>query len=102
MVARDARFDSNRGRIAEGVAYSVYVGGGIGVAIDLLQYMKAGYVAQCHCKLEGALDWVSKEYLDEMKIRIADDSCTIEVEIAPDVWAPSGYYWEENTLFKKV
>lgn len=71
------------------------------MAVDLLAYLKAGYVAQCHCTTEGALDWVHSQYFQEMSVRFAEDNCTIEVEIAPGLWQPSGYFWEESTLFKR-
>lgn len=70
------------------------------MSVDLSKYIKAGYVAQCHCSSAGAVVWVSSEL--QMKAQRAADNCTIEVEIAPGLWTDSGYAWEESTLFKKV
>ena len=72
---------------------------GIKVAIDLSQYIKAGYAPICHCIRTEAVLYISQQL--EMKAQFAKDDCAIEVEIAPDCWAPSGYYWEKDTLFKK-
>jgi hypothetical protein len=71
---------------------------GICTKIDVAAYMKVGYIAQCHCRLDSALDYVKQQM--EMDARANNE--TIEVEIAPGLWAPSGYYWEEDTLFKKA
>ena len=65
--------------------------------IDVAQYMKAGYAPICHCRLDSALEYVKHQL--EMETRATNE--TIEVEIAPELWAPSGYYWEQGTLFKK-
>lgn len=71
---------------------------GIMANIDIEQYMKAGYIAQCHCRADSALEYVAQQL--EMPTRLNGEA--IEVEIVPgaDAWAPSGYYWEEDTLFK--
>lgn len=68
---------------------------------DLSQYIKAGYVPQCGCRQSEVLGWVRQNLGSEMDIRFADDNCTIEGEIAPGLWFPTGYYWEESIVFKK-
>lgn len=65
--------------------------------IDLSVYIKAGYTPICHCRLDSALEYIQHQL--EMDARA--DNETIEVEIAPGLWASSGYYWEEDTLFRK-
>lgn len=65
--------------------------------IDLSAYIKAGYAPVCHCRLDSALEYIKQQL--ELDARANNE--TIEVEIAPGLWAPSGYYWEEDTLFKK-
>ena len=54
---------------------------------------------QIGCRLDVALAWVSSRY--DLPARIAEDKITIEVEIAPNLWAPSNYYFENNYCFKK-
>ena len=61
--------------------------------------MKAGYMPQIGCRLDVALAWVASRY--DLPARIAEDKTTIEVEIAPNLWAPSNYYYENNYCFKK-
>ena len=61
--------------------------------------MKAGYMPQIGCRLDVALAWVASRY--DLPARIAEDKTTIEVEIAPNLWAPSNYYFENNYCFKK-
>lgn len=63
------------------------------------RYMKAGYTPQCGCRMDSALEYVSRQL--EMSSRIAADNCTIEVEIAPGLYAPSGYWWENDLLLKR-
>lgn len=70
------------------------------MSVDLKKYLDEGYVAQSHCDKTGAVVWVSSQM--QLKAQFAADNCTIEIEIAPGLWTASGYYWEENTLFKKV
>lgn len=67
--------------------------------IDIAQYMKAGYIAQMHCRADSALDYVQRQM--EMPARLKDS--VIEVQIVPvdTGWAESGYYWEADTLFRK-
>lgn len=65
----------------------------------LSAYMKAGYMPQIGCRLDVALAWVASRY--DLPARIAEDKTTIEVEIAPNLWAPSNYYFENNYCFKK-
>ena len=65
----------------------------------LSAYMKAGYMPQICCRLDVALAWVASRY--DLPARIAEDKTTIEVEIAPNLWAPSNYYFENNYCFKK-
>lgn len=65
----------------------------------LSAYMKAGYMPQIGCRLDVALAWVASRY--DLPARIAEDKITIEVEIAPNLWAPSNYYFENNYCFKK-
>ena len=54
---------------------------------------------QIGCRLDVALAWVASRY--DLPARIAEDKITIEVEIAPNLWAPSNYYFEDNYCFKK-
>lgn len=65
----------------------------------LSAYMKAGYMPQIGCRLDVALAWVASRY--DLPARIAEDKTTIEVEIAPNLWAPSNYYFENDYCFKK-
>ena len=65
----------------------------------LSAYMKAGYMPQIGCRLDVALAWVASRY--DLPARIAEDKITIEVEIAPNLWAPSNYYFENNYCFTK-
>ena len=65
----------------------------------LSAYMEAGYMPQIGCRLDVALAWVASRY--NLPARIAEDKITIEVEIAPNLWAPSNYYFENNYCFKK-
>lgn len=54
---------------------------------------------QIGCRLDVALAWVASRY--DLPARIAEDKTTIEVEIAPNLWAPSNYYFENDYCFKK-
>lgn len=54
---------------------------------------------QAGCRLDAALAWVT--FIYDLPARIAEDKMTIEVEIAPSLWAPSNYYFENNVCFKK-
>ena len=54
---------------------------------------------QICCRLDVALAWVASRY--DLPARIAEDKTTIEVEIAPNLWAPSTYYFENDYCFKK-
>ena len=65
----------------------------------LSAYMKAGYMPQIGSRIDVALAWVASRY--DLPARIAEDKTTIEVEIAPNLWAPSNYYFENNYCFKK-
>ena len=84
--------------ITPGVMYSVYFNAkeGIVANVDIKKYMEAGYAAQCHCRSDSALEYVEQQM--EMRARLVESS--IEVEIAPGLFAPSGYYWECDTLFR--
>lgn len=62
-------------------------------------YMKAGYMPQISCRLDVALAWVASRY--DLPVRMAEDKVTIEVEIAPNLWAPSDYYFENDLCLKK-
>lgn len=87
--------------ITPGTMYSVAFSAkeGICTQIDVAEYMKAGYIAQCHCRSDSAVDYVQHQL--EMPARLKGE--VIEVQIVPveEGWAPSGYYWEADTLFKK-
>lgn len=63
----------------------------------LSAYIKAGYTPICGCRLDSAVEYVQHQM--EMVARAKDE--TIEVEIAPGLWAPSGYYWENELLLKR-
>lgn len=65
----------------------------------LSAYIAAGYTPICGCRLDAALEYVSHQL--EMPSRLKDE--VIEVQIVPveEGWAPSGYYWESDTLFKR-
>lgn len=65
----------------------------------LSAYMKAGYMPQICCRLDVALAWVASRY--DLPARIAEDKTTIEVEIAPNLWAPSDYYFENDLCLKR-
>lgn len=65
----------------------------------LSAYMKAGYMPQIGCRLDVALAWVASRY--DLPARIAEDKTTIEVEIAPNLWAPSDYYFENDLCLKR-
>ena len=69
---------------------------------QLDDYMRAGYIPQCHVNRAGAVVWVAQEY--STKAQFAKDECHIQVyiEVMPEVyaWIDSDYVWEEGTLFK--
>lgn len=67
--------------------------------IDIAEYMKAGYIAQMHCRLDAALAYVSQQL--EMPARLKESVIEVQIVPAEEGWAASGYYWEEDTLFKK-
>ena len=65
----------------------------------LSAYMAAGFAPQFGARLDVALDYVAMQL--ELPARLGEDKATIEVEIAPDLWAPSGYFWENDLCLKR-
>lgn len=56
-------------------------------------------LAQCGCRADMALDWVS--WFHDLPARFSpDDNSTIEIEIAPGCWYQSGWVWKEGMLYK--
>ena len=73
------------------------------MAVDLSKYIKTGYVPICGCNRLSAVMYVYTQY--GKKTQFAEDRCTILIDLGDEnmpMWAPSGYYWEEDNLFKKA
>lgn len=64
------------------------------------KYMKAGYMPQMGCNMQSAVEYVQWEL--EMPARMADDNCTILVDVTGSgAWAESGYWWENFHLLRR-
>ena len=65
--------------------------------MNLLAYLKAGYVPILFCRRDVALEVVARKL--ESEVRFNEEA--IEVDIGDDFWVPSKYYYEGDCLFKK-
>lgn len=70
-----------------------------GASPVLSSYIKAGYTPICGCRLDSALEYVQQQ----MGMYARLNAECIEVELVPgsNMWAPSGYYWENELLLKR-
>lgn len=81
-------------------------------SIDLSAYIKAGYVPQCGCRSDTALDWAYHHLFPQAvglrerdwRVRWNEDGDRVEMNIGDEeiqMWVGSVYYYENETLFKK-
>lgn len=67
----------------------------------LSQYIHAGYIPQCGAREDSAVDYVQHQL--GMPCRLTDSSieCNVGDEEVGAMWVASGYYFENDILFKK-
>lgn len=77
---------------------------------NLSDYISAGFVPICGCRLDTALDYVYRiifptrpGFNTDGWVRYDAEHSAVVVNVGDEdvkMWAGSGYYWESDTLFK--
>lgn len=77
---------------------------------NLSDYISAGFVPICGCRLDTALDYVFRQTFvgrvfihTDGWVRYNEEQSAVEVNIGDEetpMFVESGYYWESDTLFK--